>query len=368
MDEPKDGDSLEEVETLEEAEALEEVRELGVPGPSEAALSLLEEPAVRTWTESYSTSIVPVFLLDRDLAIIWANSRFESLFGEKDAYLGTPVNAFFGDSLPRDEQMQLRRHLISEERGHSWRGKIERKGREELSVLGNLLVLPVYAPGVRRTEPLFYMVVLDDVTKEHNKLLRDTYNSLLEASRLKDNDTGNHIFRVNSYSRALAEEMLGHPGYQEIDRQFMENIGYLAAMHDVGKIGTSDNILNKEGPLEDWEWAIMKEHTINGAFLLSSHPVPMVKDIALFHHEKWNGSGYPYAISKDMIPVCARIVAIADVYDALRMKRSYKDAYPHDKAVDVMLEGKGIHFDPVLLDNFRDTQEGFQKIFEELED
>jgi putative two-component system response regulator len=135
-------------------------------------------------------------------------------------------------------------------------------------------------------------------------------------------------------------------------------------MHDVGKIGTPDDILNKEGPLSDWEWTVMREHTKNGAFILSSYPNPMAKEIALSHHERWDGSGYPYQLSGEMIPLAARITTIADVYDALRMERSYKPALSHDVTVQKMLEGKETHFDPFLVDVFVSIAKDFDRIYE----
>ena len=135
-----------------------------------------------------------------------------------------------------------------------------------------------------------------------------------------------------------------------MDKDFIEDIGFLAAMHDVGKIGTPDDILNKEGPLNEFEWGIMKEHTKNGAFILSSYPNPMAKEIALSHHEWWNGSGYPYNLEGTMIPLSARIVTLADVYDALRMKRSYKPAYSHEIAIQKIQQEREVHFDPEIVD------------------
>jgi putative two-component system response regulator len=136
----------------------------------------------------------------------------------------------------------------------------------------------------------------------------------------------------------------------------------------VGKIGTPDDILNKEGPLSDWEWTVMQEHTKNGAFILSTYPNPMAKEIALSHHEKWNGSGYPFQLEGIMIPLAARIVSIADVYDALRMERSYKPAFPHEVTVEKMKEGRGIQFDPDLIDVFISIHEDFDKLFEKNQD
>jgi putative two-component system response regulator len=208
--------------------------------------------------------------------------------------------------------------------------------------------------------------MFDDFTEENKKLLRSVFLSLLEASKLKDNDTGKHIIRVNEYSKRLAEELFktGGEAYKRIDADFIDNIGFLAAMHDVGKIGTPDDILNKEGPLADWEWAVMREHTKNGAFILSTYPNPMAKEIALSHHEKWNGSGYPFRLEGDMIPLAARIVTIADVYDALRMERSYKPNLSHDVSYQKIIEGSGTHFDPHLIDVFSNIAGDFSNIYD----
>ena len=149
---------------------------------------------------------------------------------------------------------------------------------------------------------------------------------------------------------------------------FIDNITLFAAMHDVGKIGTPDSILLKAGKLTTMEWDIMKEHTINGAFILSGFPVPMAKEIALSHHEWWDGSGYPYKLSGEMIPLPARIVAIADVYDAIRMRRTYKAAFSHEEAVKIILEHQGTHFDPDLVRVFASIQDEFRDIWEEHKD
>ena len=166
------------------------------------------------------------------------------------------------------------------------------------------------------------------------------------------------------YYENCSDDMFNRPGCDSIDAEFIDNIGFLASMHDVGKIGTPDDILNKEGPLSDWEWTVMKEHTKNGAFILSTYPNPMAKEIALSHHEKWNGNGYPYQIEGDMIPLSARIVAIADVYDALRMKRSYKEEMTHETAVEKIMESKGSHFDPAITEIFFGIANKFNEIYE----
>jgi putative two-component system response regulator len=112
----------------------------------------------------------------------------------------------------------------------------------------------------------------------------------------------------------------------------------------------------------------MQEHTKNGAFILSTYPNPMAKEIALSHHEKWNGTGYPFHLEGNMIPLAARIVAIADVYDALRMRRSYKPPFDHHTAINMMMKGKDTHFDPTLLDTFYTASDKFNDLFEKNKD
>ena len=130
--------------------------------------------------------------------------------------------------------------------------------------------------------PVGFGVVLDDITDDQKSLVRGTFSSLLEASKLKDNDTGQHIQRVNEYSKTIAKTVFNDFRFPEVDREFIENIGFLAAMHDVGKIGTPDDILNKQGPLDDREWKIMQEHTINGAYILSTYPNPLQRTLHCF--------------------------------------------------------------------------------------
>ncbi|MEA1911774.1 MAG: HD domain-containing protein, partial [Spirochaetota bacterium] len=192
--------------------------------------------------------------------------------------------------------------------------------------------------------------------------------SLLEASKLKDNDTGNHIKRVGAYSKSIAKFLFNYNDYPGVNTEFIENIFFLAPMHDVGKIGTPDDILTKPGSLDEAEWKIMKEHTINGAYILKAYPDPMATQIATFHHEKWNGKGYPYGISGTDIPLPARIVAIADVYDALRMKRSYKEPFTHEKAVEIITKDSGSHFDPDLVEIYMKINSEFETIYEDLKD
>ena len=184
---------------------------------------------------------------------------------------------------------------------------------------------------------------------------RLTYQSQLEtierlaiAAEYKDEDTGLHVRRMSRYCHLLAIKC----GLTPHDCEIIRNA---SPMHDVGKMGIPDAILLKPDKLDPVEWEIMKRHTILGGKILdgSSSELLQVGDtIALSHHEKWDGSGYPKGLSGESIPLMGRIVAIADVFDALTSKRPYKDAFPNEKALQIMKEGKGKHFDPALLDVF----------------
>lgn len=173
-----------------------------------------------------------------------------------------------------------------------------------------------------------------------------------EAGHYNDNDTGLHIWRMAAYSALLARKS----GWQVSKAKQLE---FAAPMHDTGKIGIPDAILKKPGKLTPDEWEIMKRHAKIGYDILSKSKTPlfqMAAEIALSHHEKWDGSGYPYGLLQGGIPESARIVAIADVFDALTMKRPYKDAWPVAKALEEIRRGRGQHFDPRLVDCFFDHQ------------
>lgn len=360
-------EELEELEELKELSGIEEYeRPEAVSGPADFALLAL--PCVRVWQASYENSNVPFAVLDAKLRILWTNDAYTEHLGRGENLTGNYFTKIFYHEKNQPQIDLMYKTIFRRENGHSWKGRLETGSREHLTVIVNTLFFPIFDNSGPARSPLGFGVVLDDITEDQKSLVRGTFSSLLEASKLKDNDTGQHIQRVNEYSKTIAHAVFHDSRFPEVDREFIENIGFLAAMHDVGKIGTPDDILNKQGPLDDREWKIMQEHTINGAYILSTYPNAIAKDIALFHHEKWDGSGYPYKITKDLIPLAARIVSISDVYDALRMKRSYKDHFSHEKAKGIILNGSGSHFDPRLVDVFLSSENEFIKIYSELAD
>ena len=168
------------------------------------------------------------------------------------------------------------------------------------------------------------------------------------AAEFRDNETGNHIVRMSHICRLVGVQAgLGPASLQLLFQT--------AALHDVGKIGVPDHILLKPGPLTDEEWVVMRQHPQIGADIIGKHDNELLvaaRTIALSHHERWDGSGYPLGLKGEQIPLFGRIVAIADVFDALMSKRPYKDAFPAVKALEIMEAGRGSHFDPVLLEAF----------------
>lgn len=185
-------------------------------------------------------------------------------------------------------------------------------------------------------------------TKELQDTRREIIQRLGRAAEYKDNETGMHIMRMSHYSRLIAEAYGGNPTW--IDLVFNA-----APMHDVGKIGIPDRILQKPGKLDQEEWDTMKKHTVFGAEIIGNHDsslMQMSRTIAMTHHEKWDGSGYPNGLAGEAIPLEGRIVAIADVFDALTSERPYKKAWSVEDAVNQIAKDRGTHFDPILADLF----------------
>ncbi len=200
-----------------------------------------------------------------------------------------------------------------------------------------------------------------------------TINAMASLAETRDNETGNHIRRTQRYVKVLAEKLRFNPRFAHFlnDDKTIELLYKSAPLHDIGKVGIPDRILLKPGRFEPEEFEIMKTHTTLGrdAILQAEKDLgaempflKYAKEIAYSHQEKWDGSGYPEGLSGDDIPISARLMAVADVYDALISRRVYKAPMPHEKAVEIIKEGKGNHFDPDMADAFLELQDEFKKI------
>ncbi|MBJ6724708.1 HD domain-containing phosphohydrolase [Geomesophilobacter sediminis] len=209
---------------------------------------------------------------------------------------------------------------------------------------------------------------LADALARMKSMSRETIERLTAAAELRDEDTGKHIMRIGMYAKRISRAL-------NLPEEFVETIGIASAMHDVGKIGTPDSILLKPGPLTREEFEIMKSHTIIGGKILagSTHEVlQMAASIAVTHHERWDGTGYPAGLKREEVPIEGRIVMLADQYDALRSWRVYKPPFDHQKTMKIILEGDGRtlpeHFDPALLKAFQEVEQDFQDIFASQQD
>ncbi len=202
-----------------------------------------------------------------------------------------------------------------------------------------------------------------------------TIVSLAKLAEYRNKETGMHLERIMRYVEILAYELSQHPEYKDyITKEYIQDLVNSCLLHDIGKVGVPDHILLKPGKLTEYEFEIMKQHTIIGAETIAQAErkvsgrsyLNMGKEIALYHHERWDGSGYPKGLKADKIPLSARIVAVADVYDALVSERPYKRAYPHEKAVKIISDKAGIHFDPVVVTAFVKNHNKFLEIKETL--
>lgn len=199
-----------------------------------------------------------------------------------------------------------------------------------------------------------------------------TILAMASLAETRDNETGNHIRRTQHYVRILAEDLASHPDYaRELDERTIGLLFKSAPLHDIGKVGIPDAILLKPGPFDSDEMAIMKQHAALGRDAIAHAEAQLgmevdflrfAKEIAYSHQEKWDGSGYPEGLRGAAIPLSARLMALADVYDALISKRVYKPAFTHDKAREIILNGSGTHFDPEVVLAFLRREGQFQLI------
>ncbi len=202
-----------------------------------------------------------------------------------------------------------------------------------------------------------------------------TIFALAKLADSRDRETGEHLERMREYSRVLARHLATLDKYRDIiDGEFISAIYRTSPLHDIGKVGIPDRILCKPGRLTAEEFDVMKTHTTIGADTLDAalrqHPearfLQLARDIALTHHERYDGTGYPHGLAGEQIPLCGRIVALADVYDALTSERVYKPAYTHEEARAIIVEERGRHFDPDLVDAFIAHQGYFLALSEAL--
>ena len=212
------------------------------------------------------------------------------------------------------------------------------------------------------------------VIEKNNQLIKTeevTIHALANLAEIRDLETSEHIERTANYVKILATDLSKSSKYKHmINNEYIDNVVKSAPLHDIGKVGIPDSILKNTGKLNDEEFNIMKLHSTYGAESLRAADVKLgfksflceAIKLTEFHHEKWDGSGYPNGFKGEEIPLSARIMALADVYDALRSKRCYKNCMHHDECRKIIKENSGTHFDPVIVQAFLNTEDEFKKI------
>ena len=221
---------------------------------------------------------------------------------------------------------------------------------EVLLRIRNILQIKFYY-----SQQIYRVDLMESEVSRRTKEIRETQFEIIQrlavAGELRDNETGAHVKRMSHICSLLASK-------RGVTAEFAELMLYASAMHDVGKIGIPDSILLKSKKLSTAEWEIMQQHPKIGARIIGNHNSPLIsmaREISLFHHERWDGSGYPHGISGDQIPVSARIAAISDVFDALTSDRPYKKAWSIDKSVEMIKGESGKHFEPLMVNILVDS-------------
>ncbi|MBU3126338.1 response regulator [Clostridium tagluense] len=219
--------------------------------------------------------------------------------------------------------------------------------------------------------------MVEEKVKEISESQIATIFAMAKLAESRDNDTGEHLKRIQTFCGIIAEKLSLHPKYKEqINSEFIDILQKASPLHDIGKVGIKDVILLKQGKLTVEEFEEMKQHTSIGANTLEevfqkypgNYFIKIGIEIAKSHHEKWDGSGYPEGLCGDEIPLSARIMALVDVYDALRSKRVYKEAYSKEKTREIIIRGSGKHFDSLIVEAFLEFEEEFDNAYTLLKD
>jgi len=214
--------------------------------------------------------------------------------------------------------------------------------------------------------------MVEEKIKEISESQMATIFALAKLAESRDTETGYHLKRIQCFCRLLIEKLSMYSKYKDsINAYFIDNLIKASPLHDIGKVGIKDTILLKQGKLTPEEFEEMKQHTSIGANTLeevyqiypSNNFIKIGIEIAKSHHEKWDGSGYPEGLCGDEIPLSAQIMALVDVYDALRSKRVYKEAYSNEKTQEIIIQGRGKHFDSLIVDAFLECEQEFDKIY-----
>lgn len=319
----------------------------------------------------------PLIITDRRGAIVEVNRAFSELYGfDRSEVLGknprilnpgseTYYNLGYTAEQYRKLFQQMWRAILKPGLGY-WEGELVNRKKDGTLVWINLLINAVRFKDVEAGERPDYFIALPvDITRTRTAVNRskvELYQTIANLAELRDNETGNHMRRVGLFARLLAQAA------GENDK-FCDDIEIFAPLHDIGKVGISDSILLAPRSLSEQEFETMKQHTSFGYRIVEGvHGMMMAAEIILNHHERWDGSGYPNGIHGKQIPLSARIATVADVYDALRSPRPYKQPWSREKTEQLLSSASGKHFDPELIKIFFGLTDKFDKVYQELHD
>lgn len=343
----------------------------------EKRVKKIEESELR-YQELYENILDLIILIDQKGKIISANRHFYDAIGRAPREI---AGKSLFDIVHRDSHAEIKNTMLPQLR----RGEAVRDIQLIIrSASGKQLHMECNARNIsKNSHSLGFQLVIRDITerKKMEERLLESYRlvdksrttailALAKLAEFRDKDTGNHLERIREYSRILAGEIGRNQAYHDyITPEYIDDIYLSSILHDIGKVGIPDNILLKRGKLTPEEFEIMKCHSVYGGDALRESEkktdgqsfLTIGKQIAYHHHEKWDGTGYPSGLSGEDIPLSARIVALADVYDALTSRRCYKPPFSHEQAREIIIKDRGSHFDPGVVDAFLAQEFAFQE-------
>ncbi|ACN15144.1 two component protein (transcriptional response regulator/sensory box) [Desulforapulum autotrophicum HRM2] len=338
-----------------------------------------QEESELKYKELYENIMDSLVVMDTSGKVLIANPKFYQLIGEKKQ---TKQGLSFLDFVHPADLQNVRDVLLSK---LPIQTEIKQFHFRIINNENHIFDIECSAKKLQKKDGIIgFQLVLRDVTVR-KKLEKDLIGSfktlkntraatimgLAKLTEYRDHETGNHLERIQKYARLLAEELSKKPDFQnDISPKYVEDITLSSILHDIGKVGIPDSILLKPGRLTSDEFEIIKQHCRYGGDALKTVEtkidgesfLTLGREIAYFHHEKWDGTGYPSGKKNLQIPLSARIISVCDVYDALTSKRIYKEAYSHDTAVQIIQKKKGKHFDPRVIDVFIEKAHKFDRI------
>ncbi|MBI5569276.1 MAG: PAS domain S-box protein [Desulfomonile tiedjei] len=328
-----------------------------------------------------SSTLVSVILTDLSQRVLFWNSGAENILGfTAEEMIGSSITRIYPPDAVSTETVDKLREMVQTKIGIVY-GKMEQRAKDGRSVTMSLALTPMVEKGGGVVGILGMGLDVTEEVRLHEELVKSfeqikatqdaTIFSLAKLTESRDRETGFHLVRIRNYCRSLAARLAHREGYEGIMTEgFIDDLVRSSILHDIGKVGIPDSILLSTEKFTAEEFLKMQEHPKIGGDALAEAARELgeksflshARDIAYHHHERWDGGGYPFRLRGPEIPLSARIVAMADVYDALTSERRYKKAFAHEEAVKIMVEGKGKHFDPDLVEVFVEVAAEFDTI------